>query len=138
MKWFEKIANFLERRGRHRTIPRANGRLLERWYIIRGLRLGVYLHQFWSSDDDDFHDHPWDSFSWIIHGGYWECLPDGQRLWRSVGFKKYRTAEEFHRIELQPGTEGHAWTIFIRFKRRRKWGFWHPTGWKEATYQGGE
>jgi hypothetical protein len=90
----------------------------------------LYLHRFWSSDADGVHDHPWDNFSWVLVGGYWERLPDGQRLWRSPGFKKYRHAEEFHRVEIPEGGEGATWTIFGRFKRRRKWGFWEKNGWQ--------
>ena len=147
MKWYERLATFLQRRGRHRMIWRTETLpdgveidlpYLERWYIIRTQRFGLYLHRFWASDEDGVHDHPWNNFSWILTGGYWENLPDGQRLWRPAGFKKYRTAEEFHRIDVPAGGEGHTWTIFGRFKRRRKWGFWEKEGWKAAAYQGGE
>lgn len=168
MKWYERLAEFLANRGRYRSIcrevqvpmelrlvgtvmdpfhdetgikntytPATRKELyLERWYIVRNKWLGIYLHRFWADDEDPPHDHPWNNFSWIIGGGYWERLPDGQRLWRPKGFRKYRTAEEFHSIEIEE--PGKAWSLFFRFKRRRKWGFWHPEGWKEAVYQGGE
>ena len=113
MKWYEHLAKFLEKRGRYREIERTiytpeglavSTPYLDRWYIIRTKRFGLYLHRFWSSDEDGVHDHPWNNFSWVLHGGYWELLPDGQKLWRKPGFKKYRHAEEFHRIELENGT----------------------------------
>ena len=147
MSWCERLAAFLEKRGRHRMIwrdePQADGSVLaspylERWYIIRTKWLGVYLHRFWASDEDGVHDHPWNNFSWIVKGGYWEHLPDGQRLWRATGFKTFRTAEEFHRLEIPEGGSGGTWTIFGRFKRRRKWGFWEKEGWKIAPVQKGD
>ena len=110
---------------------------LERFYVFRSKWLGVYIHRFWADDDDPVHDHPWNNISWIQKTGYWENLPDGQRLWRPAGFKAYRRAEQFHAVEIEPGTEGKVWTIFIRFKRRREWGFWHPDGWKKAIPQQG-
>lgn len=147
MTWYERLAKFLEKRGRYRAINRdvvaSNGVIvsapyLDRWYIIRTKRFGLYLHRFWSSDEDGVHDHPWNNFSWVLAGGYWELLPDGQRLWRPPGYKKYRHAEEFHRVELKDGSAGGTWTIFGRFKRRRKWGFWEKDGWKMVQDRRGD
>jgi|SRR5689334_8198236 len=147
MKWYERLALFLEKRGRYRAINRTtytpagvavSSPYLDRWYIIRTKRFGLYLHRFWTSDEDGVHDHPWNNFSWVLKGGFWELLPDGQRLWRKPGYKKYRHAEEFHRIELEDGTGGAVWTIFGRFKRRRKWGFWEKDGWKPVMDRRGD
>lgn len=152
MKWYEKLAEFIEKRDlrrkpnqrpKHRIIPRVNPdgtveRYLERWYILRKDLIGAYLHRFWASDEDGVHDHPWDNISIVVAGGYWEHLPDGQRLWRKPGFVKFRKAEEFHRLEIPVGWEGKAWTIFIRFKRRRIWGFWGKDGWYPAEKQQGD
>lgn len=145
--WYERLAKYLKKRGRHRMIwrdtPQPDGSILsepylERWYIFRSRRFGLFIHRFWKSDEDGVHDHPWNNFSWILKGGYWENLPDGQKLWRAPGFKKFRTAEEFHRLEIPDGEEGGTWTIFGHFKRRRKWGFWDPTGWRLAPVQKGD
>jgi len=137
--WYERLANFLEKRGRRRMIWRGeNEPYLERWYIVRNKYFGLYLHRFWASDEDGVHDHPWNNFSWVLAGGYWEHLPDGQRLWREAGFKKFRTAEEFHRLEVPNGWEGETWTIFGRFRRRRIWGFWEKDGWVAAKKQQGD
>lgn len=145
MTWYEHLAAFLQRRGRYRMIWRdilgPDGSIvtsipyLERWYIFRTKWFGLYLHRFWKSDEDGVHDHPWNNFSWIVAGGYYESLPDGQKPWRPTGYKKYRHAEEFHRVEIPPDWEGHTWTIFGRFKRRRKWGFWEKDGWQIAPVQ---
>jgi hypothetical protein len=110
---------------------------LERFYVFRSRWLAIYIHRFWAGDDDPQHDHPWNNISWVRKTGYWENLPDGQRLWRGPGFKAFRKAEQFHRVELAPGTEGKVWTVFFRFKRRRDWGFWYPDGWQKAVPQRG-
>jgi hypothetical protein len=39
-------------------------------------------------------------------------------------------------VELEPGTEGKVWTIFVLFKRRRDWGFWVEGKWIEAGEYG--
>lgn len=147
MFWYERLAKFLEKRGRHRMIwrdePQEDGSTistpyLERWYIVRNKYFGLYLHRFWASDEDGIHCHPWNNFSWIIEGGYWENLIDGQKIWRERGFKRFRAAEEFHKLEIPNGQAGMTWTIFGRFRRRRKWGFLKTNTWYPAAYQGGE
>ena len=147
MKWYMRLANFLEKRGKRRMIPRVEIQpdgstlelpYLERWYIVRTKRFGLYIHRFWASDEDGVHDHPWNNFSWVLSGGYWEHLPDGQRLWRAPGYKKMRSAEEFHRLEIPENGAGSTWTLFGRFKRRRKWGFWDKDGWVAAKKQMGD
>ena len=108
---------------------------LERYYLVRTRWVAIFIHRFWASDEDPVHDHPWDNVSWVVKGGYFENLPDGQRLWRGPGYKSFRTAEEFHSIEIPAGNEGKVWSVFVRFRRRRKWGFWCQDEWKEAAYQ---
>lgn len=125
----EKITQWLERRGRARMIRRQEKSTgywtdyLKRHYLIRTKWLGAFIHQFWSSDEDGVHDHPWNNITFILRGGFYEELADGQVLWRKPGYFHYRRAEEFHRIILKPGTEGKVWTLLFRFKRRRQWGF---------------
>jgi len=72
----EQLANWLKKRGRHRMIHREldgqQADYLERFYIISTSWLGVYLHRFWASDDDGLHDHPWNSISILLKGGYYE------------------------------------------------------------------
>jgi hypothetical protein len=176
LHWIERLARWLERKGRRRVIWRETftergwddrnpettvhvgtiqddtsptgvrnkyrEKYLERYYLFRSKWFAIFIHRFWSSDLEPLHDHPWDNFSWVIKGGYWENLPDGQRLWRGPGFKKFRTAEEFHRLDIPEDERGRpmigeTWTIFARLRRRRKWGFWYPDGWKPAAVQSG-
>lgn len=108
------------------------GKYLERHYILSTPFFGAYIHRFWADDLDGLHDHPWDSFSLVLEGGYLERIAgETQPLIRMEGDTHYRTACEAHRITLLPGDEpGSCWTLFIRFRRKRTWGFytseWFP------------
>lgn len=140
----EKVAVWLEKHGKARMIERkehASGKwinYLKRHYLIRIKLIGAFLHQFWSSDEDGVHDHPWDNITIILRGGFYEELADGQILWRPPGFFCFRKAEQFHRIILKPGTEGKVWTLFIRFRRRRQWGFLLNKEWVHHNVLTGE
>jgi hypothetical protein len=139
-----------------RTIPRPENNeevYMKRYYLFRSKYMSIFLHQFFSSDPDDIHDHPWDSFGIILTKGYNETIPLSTRLTiqkgvevleptgrqtfrRRPGFFKFRRAKDMHRIQLLPGTEGKVWTLFIRFKRTRPWGFWKNGTWEEAENSG--
>ena len=43
---------------------------------------------------------------------------------------RWRPAEYAHRLFLPEGTT-HTWTLFLTFRKKRKWGFWCPkSGWR--------
>jgi hypothetical protein len=133
----EKIADWLERRGLYKVVYRDHGTYnkpyLKRFYLFRTKWLGIFIHQFFDSDEMiGLHDHPWPNISWVRRCGYIEHLPDGSAKWRSPGFFCFRMPEQFHRIELLRGTEGKVWTIFIRFRRCRRWGFMINGKWTDA------
>lgn len=110
-----------------RDIYRKPGELyLTRYVLIHTKLLAIYVHKFWMSDHNVPHDHPGNFFSLPLATGYTEHLPDGTALWRGPLSPKFRTAEEFHWVELN---KGPAWTLFIRFRSRRNWGFMTPDGW---------
>ena len=136
------LVKFMEIRGCFRMIKRLNRETREpenylyRGYIFRCHWFGIYLHQFWSSDPDHYHDHPWWSLSWILKGGYHEYNADGSCSWRRSGMIKTRPAEVFHRIEIGPHSAGSTWSLFIHLNRKRAWGFMTPEGWLEAEEYG--
>jgi hypothetical protein len=138
----KKLASWLDERGSSRMIRRVNRETgkehdyLKRFYIFRSKLFSVFIHQFWASDADHIHDHPWSNISWIIRGGYHETSADGTIEYRKKGFKTYRNAEIFHRISIGDHSPGEAWTIFIHFKRKREWGFLTPEGWMPAAEYG--
>ena len=138
----ETLTKWLDSRGSSRMIKRADPQTglahdyLKRYYIFRCRYFSVFLHQFWASDADHIHDHPWDNITWILRGGYWEFSADGSSTYRKKGFKRYRNAELFHRIAIGDHSPGEAWTLFIHFRRRREWGFYTPEGWLPADVYG--
>lgn len=137
-----RLTSWLDRRGSSRMIRRADretGKVhdyLKRFYIFRSRRFSVFIHQFWASDPDHVHDHPWSNYTWILKGGYWEFEADGTSEWREAGFRRFRMAEQFHRLAIGKHAAGEAWTVFLHFKRRREWGFFTPEGWLPAEEYG--
>jgi len=129
------MARSLELQGKSKLITRDEGGIevpyLKRYYLFRDRELAVYLHQFYSSDTDEWlHDHPWDSGNFVVAGGYNEEVFDerGNRrtYFREPGYIcEKRSAESFHRVILPSELEGkgEVWTIFWRWRRRRRWGF---------------
>ncbi len=128
---------------------------LIRWYLLRTSFVAVFVHKFVRSDEDRaLHDHPWNFLVIPIWRGYREHserpktkseragiirLPwwSGwveelnkpvavvRRVWPILGIR-YRKAEYRHRVELIAGKA--SWSIFIRFRERRGWGFWPKQG----------
>lgn len=101
---------------------------MRRWYLVpRNKTFNFYLHQFLRSDDDRaLHDHPWDSFSFVISGEGRE-ITDCDALDFGPGDTFFREAEHAHRIEI---TKGPVWTLFITGPSVREWGFHCPNGWR--------
>lgn len=139
---FKRFIDWLDGRGSSRMITRrfketgAIGAYLKRHFIYRGKYVTVLLHQFWSSDPDDVHDHPWDHIKIRLKGDYHEYNADGSYEVRPAGSVTYRRAEDFHRIMVPSGGEGKGWSLFIHFKRRRDWGFLYEGKWMEAGEYG--
>lgn len=136
------LTEWLDERGSSRMIRRADRETkvehdyLKRFYIFKCPVFSIFIHQFWASDPDHPHDHPWNNITWILKGGYWEYSADGNVEYRGKGFKRYRNAELFHRLAIGEHAAGQAWTLFLHFKRRRDWGFMAPEGWLPAEEYG--
>ena len=110
---------------------------LRRWHVIpRNKRFNVYLHHTLKSDDERaLHDHPWWSVSFLLRGPLSEvykkraCFTGNVRrrnipwLWPVL-----RHPTDAHSLVLPKGET--AWTVFITWRRQRRWGFWCPAGWK--------
>lgn len=106
--------------------------------------VSVRLHHIRGSDEDrHLHDHPFDNWSLVLEGGYWEVIPktidpsflrvpDGgvhertDYVWRAPGAFIRRRASDRHRIKL--ATELGAWSIFVQFGKVQPWGFYTPHG----------
>lgn len=119
--------------------------LMTRFYVFQTKPVAVYLHLFHRSDLDEFHDHPWSFLTFLLSSGYWEHLPltgwcpskpfkitgsvvagdTGFRRWRRRFSVLYRPALFRHYVEVVKPT----WTLVIRFRRIRDWGFWSDGKW---------
>jgi len=134
--------NWLERHDRKRIIMDRvdNEPYLERYYIFlkdrKTFPFNVFLHKFLKGDPDDVHDHPWNYFTIILAGGYYEWIAqfneDGTkscevRIWRGPGSFRFGNTHTFHRIELKEGVT--PWTLFMPGPQRREWGFLVKNKW---------
>lgn len=109
-------------------------------YMVRYWLLGsdktrwaVMLHNILLPDSTEcHHDHPWDFWTYVLWGGYVEEITDPgcgivtPRL-NAPGTLLHRKAEHAHRIDELPN--GECWTLVLRTKRVRDWGFHTPVGW---------
>ena len=137
------LVKFLEHRGSWRMINRRNAETgetepyLKRYYIFASSHFNILLHQFWSSDPDDLHTHPWNNITILLKGGYKEYHINGECDNRQPGFFTYRQADVFHRIALLDESKpGKTWSLFLHFKRLKKWGFLSGSKWIEAGEYG--
>lgn len=105
---------------------------LERYMVARWGKDGehtLFLHRFLDSDSDKgIHDHPWDSKSFIVAGGYEEerlIVENGQEkvIKRDVLPLSFNIIkkDDFHRIVLKKKVP--AWTLFYHGPRVKDWGF---------------
>lgn len=122
----------------------------------------VYLHRHTGSDPRWPHDHPCDNVSIRLAGQVleetpaaffaistsgaspdWVISPEGRGVFfqgdralvvgRALPRIRFRRAEDAHRLETLVGRRGRrAWTIWIRLRTRRQWGYYEPGGWRPA------
>lgn len=93
--------------------------------------IAARVHHILRSDSDrHFHDHPWNFLTVILRGGYWEIKPKYDRsgiyqgttrIWYGKGSVRFVTAKTWHRLEVPEGMT--AWTLFITFRWKQRWGF---------------
>jgi len=136
------LKNLFKRLGRYRIIMDRveNEPYLERYYVFLQERktfpFNVFLHKFLKSDPDDVHDHPWPFFTVVLRGGYREWTPQfnsqGEKIgeiakWRGPGSFRWASAEQYHRIELDPDVT--CWTLFMPGPKQREWGFLVKNKW---------
>jgi hypothetical protein len=122
-------------------------RYMRRWLFGSQRTWGLRIHCIERSDaDHELHDHPFWFVSFIVAGGYFEHTPDGQRTWYGPGSIVFRSADALHRIELDTectrarkrgdhtgacmSRPVRAWTIVVRGRYARRWGFMTKSGWE--------
>lgn len=129
--------------------------MLRWWLLPQNTLFNVYLHRHTGVDPRYLHDHPGDNISVRLRGELVEFRPaepsalgiyntveyGGVRCWfwddgtpmtsrHLLGRITWRRAEDAHRLEM--GRTPVAWTLWIRFRNRRRWGYFEPKGWRPA------
>lgn len=100
---------------------------LIRYRLLRTPWFGIYLHRILRSDDDrHLHDHPFNFTTIILWNGYEEVTP-GDWKWRGVGSVIRHQAKDYHRLIVPEGKT--TWSLFIRGRKYREWGFATSDGW---------
>jgi hypothetical protein len=109
---------------------------MHRWFLIpRNKLLNIYLHNILASDDDRaLHDHRAHNISLLFRGSYIEHFQNERRV-RNAPCFIFRKGETPHRLQLykdhfNSGRELSTWSIFIKLKDYREWGFWCAQGWR--------
>lgn len=120
----QKFASYLPVRHIRKKMPDGSeAAYLERYSLIRTRPFSIYLHHFVDRDQDrEMHDHPWSAASLVLTGWYIErrLMPELKTHERKVRFGNLIRPDCFHMItEAKVGT----WTLLIRFKRTKGWGF---------------
>ena len=119
------------------------GPLFTRFYLFQCPFFALYVHHFHRSDNDrHVHDHPWSFVTWLLSSGYWEHVPElpmfpagtQVRFWRRRFSVLWRPAEWQHWVEI----ERPVWTLVLRLRKRREWGFWTHLGWIDWKTYGRE
>ncbi len=114
----------IQKRAPDFVIGRDSEPVLQRWRVLKAGPLALYIHRFLRDDpDQDLHDHPWDSLSWLVSGSYIELTESGSTVFRP-GKITLRRAEYRHRICVPDQQLEAVVSVFLVGPKRRSWGFW--------------
>jgi hypothetical protein len=82
---------------------------MNRYYLLfrnrpKWFPFNILIHEMIDDDHGEgVHNHMCPSITIILRGGYWETLTDG-KYWRRPGFIGFRSADNFHRVDLKKGS----------------------------------
>ena len=105
-----------------------------RYYLLFRKRpkwfpFNILIHHILDNDHGiGLHNHPFPYITIILSGGYWETNIKKERKWRGKFYIGFRSADNLHRVDLEPGIK--PITIFIagpfglRRKERSEYGTW--------------
>ena len=89
---------------------------MNRYYLIfrhrpKWFPFNILIHEMLADDHGDgIHNHLFPYITIVIRDGYWETTKEG-KFWRRPGYIGFRSANTYHRVDLEPGTR--PMTIFI-------------------------
>ena len=113
--------------------PDSGDLYLQRWTLWRAFGWKLMVHRIVRPDYSRCqHDHPWWFIAVMLKGGYTE-IAGNLTLKHEPGDFLYRRATFRHAIT--DLTEGEAWTLILRGRYVRDWGFWNGafTKWVKHT-----
>lgn len=129
---------------RRLTLTGPGGRVFLDRFGIGTRWFGVYVHRIVDADPGlDLHGHPWPFVSLVLQGGYTEeaidareaplCAEIGEHFDRPRGEEREWSAGTVHRMPLTIAhritqVRPHTWTLVLRGRKSRSWGFYLPTG----------
>lgn len=113
-------------------------------FVRREFGIELYLHRM-SDDDQDrhLHDHPWDFCAILLSGGYREMVPstgtqgayleERMEVVYEAPAIHTKNRHDFHSVKLHRDEEGEKipnWSLIIRGRKKKDWGFSTEDGWK--------
>lgn len=121
MKLFKKVKEIRSKTGELH---------FKRFAIIETRWFAVYIHKIYKADKDPFvHNHPWNFFSIVLWGGYYEDTQWGSGGARDVFNINWGNRKYFHKIAaiIWPTT-----TLFCTFGKKKPWGFLTNQGYVDS------
>jgi hypothetical protein len=110
--------------------------VFKRWLLLRTPWFSIFIHGMYDrrgDQDAHCHDHPWNFWSLILWGGYFEVVHDtvnhhyGVRHPGSVQYMPARGI--YHRvIELN---RSRSYSLVVASRETVPWGYWTQDGWIE-------
>ena len=89
---------------------------MNRYYVLfrqrpRWFPFNILIHEMLADDHGvGVHTHLCPYMTIVLRDGYWETLNNGKK-WRPPGYIGFRSANNLHRVDLEPGTK--PITLFI-------------------------
>lgn len=127
------LLSLLEKIGRKKVLMDFTGQIIAcRWYVLyseedEDQRLiakfpNIYVHQnlrLETPDGPDSHRHAWNTYSWMISGGYSEEVNGVMRVNRRWSWAVLKNTDYHRIVKVEP----NAWSIFCHGFRKGAWGF---------------
>ena len=118
LKLLEKLGRkktVLDRGSNHREYDKAKP-WMNRYYVLfrhrpKWFPFNIIIHEMLDNDHGEgVHNHLCPYITVVLKEGYWETLKNGKH-WRPPGYVGFRSADNLHRVDLEPGTK--PLTLFI-------------------------
>jgi len=94
-----------------------------RWRVISLPWFSIYIHGIYKADEDEYlHNHPWNIWTMILWGGYFEKLRGGNYRLRTPGHMTYSNTKAFHKISEMHKSPTYTLAVVGR-RKDKEWGY---------------